>query len=364
MAYVYDRVAKDRHSRQSPHFGFLDGDGDLIFSAPQLGRLNEIAEKDEDLLIQMPTLSLQQNLPNSTLTAGEMMKDYLSDPKARIRLQDFVASQLRVTLGLLSDKNFPLNQKVDADELARRLHSYEEAISGLQESIILIARWGEAAHLPSLETIVARLADPIQTQSGQLACLSLRWYPIVNLLYSGGIAALVGNNYAALAALLLSRLHGRETASESRVAVSRAVAGFYEIAWDGALFRSLPGHERQYTPVSEYLFKQLQPALEDALFLGNSYEEFFDRFEILLCLVYADIERRAGRNAWGPVGRFGWKRSRIAGNGVFDELIGEAEVAGAGWPPLQAGLFEGSIDNFKATVHEFCEGVLNRLRWR
>jgi uncharacterized caspase-like protein len=31
MAYVYDHVSKDPYSRQSPHFGFLDGDGDFIF---------------------------------------------------------------------------------------------------------------------------------------------------------------------------------------------------------------------------------------------------------------------------------------------------------------------------------------------
>ena len=36
MAYVYDRVAKDLHSQQTPHYGFLDGDGDFIFNAPSM----------------------------------------------------------------------------------------------------------------------------------------------------------------------------------------------------------------------------------------------------------------------------------------------------------------------------------------
>lgn len=35
MVYVYDHVGKDPHSRQSPHFGFLDGDGDFIFIRPE-----------------------------------------------------------------------------------------------------------------------------------------------------------------------------------------------------------------------------------------------------------------------------------------------------------------------------------------
>ncbi|MEW8183571.1 MAG: caspase family protein [Candidatus Thiodiazotropha endolucinida] len=31
MAYVYEKVSKDRNSNQTPHFGFFDGDGDFIF---------------------------------------------------------------------------------------------------------------------------------------------------------------------------------------------------------------------------------------------------------------------------------------------------------------------------------------------
>jgi hypothetical protein len=47
------------------------------------------------------------------------------------------------------------------------------------------------------------------------------------------------------------------------------------------LFKRLPGHEREYLPQNEYLFKPLQSTLEDILFLGRSYEPLFDRFEIL-----------------------------------------------------------------------------------
>ena len=36
MAYVYEKVAKDQNSHQTPHYGFFDGDGDLIFRAPIL----------------------------------------------------------------------------------------------------------------------------------------------------------------------------------------------------------------------------------------------------------------------------------------------------------------------------------------
>jgi len=51
MSYVYDKVAKDLHSRQTPHFGYLDGDGDFIFKAPLLNELNKEDRVDEDVLV-------------------------------------------------------------------------------------------------------------------------------------------------------------------------------------------------------------------------------------------------------------------------------------------------------------------------
>jgi len=53
MAYVYEHVAKDPHSKQTPHYGFLDGDGDFIFTAPNLLALSE--ENNENFEGLMPT---------------------------------------------------------------------------------------------------------------------------------------------------------------------------------------------------------------------------------------------------------------------------------------------------------------------
>jgi hypothetical protein len=46
MAYVYDRVGKDLNSRQTPHYGHIDGDGDFIFLAP---KVNSIIDSLTDL---------------------------------------------------------------------------------------------------------------------------------------------------------------------------------------------------------------------------------------------------------------------------------------------------------------------------
>jgi uncharacterized caspase-like protein len=49
MAYVYDRVAKDYQSKQTPHYGFVDGDGDFVFDISALDRLSPDSRMDEDI---------------------------------------------------------------------------------------------------------------------------------------------------------------------------------------------------------------------------------------------------------------------------------------------------------------------------
>ncbi|MCC8955044.1 hypothetical protein H8B02_16830, partial [Bradyrhizobium sp. Pear77] len=49
-------------------------------------------------------------------------------------------------------------------------------------------------------------------------------------------------------------------------------------------FKKLPGRERQYVPRSEHLHQLIGPLLEDLLFLGQSYDPLFDRFELFLAL--------------------------------------------------------------------------------
>ncbi len=130
------------------------------------------------------------------------------------------------------------------------------------------------------------------------------------------------------------------------------------------VFKRIPGHERQFAPRSEYLFKLLQPYLEEALFLGSTYEELFDRLEILLALTYVDLGRNLETDqVWGPAGRFGWKRHRMGGEDAYSRLVKEAEDAGEDWPLLQAGFFGRSYDRF-TRVNEGFRGALDRLSWR
>ena len=355
MSYVYDRVAKDLHSQQTPHYGFIDGDGDLIFQAPILQALAAEETVDKDVLIYLPATSAP---PDTEQLLPDTLKDLLSDPRYRIRLDDLVAAEIRRVLHDTREELFPLETSTaSSDEFAERLRQYEDAVERLLVITILVARWGSEEHQPVLARIIARLADKNDVRSGLVSWLGLRWYPLTLVIYSGGISALSGQNYRSLATLVTTQLGDQLRGGEPREAIVPTVEGMLDVRRT-RLFKQLPGHDKYFVPESEYLFKSLQPVLEDHLFLGNSYEDLFDRFEMLQALVYADL---ATGQFWGPTGRFGWKHRRM-NRSPFEALVTEAEREGEAWPPLRFGLFAGSIDRFREVASDYRQ-LLQMLSW-
>ena len=131
-----------------------------------------------------------------------------------------------------------------------------------------------------------------------------------------------------------------------------------------AAFKHLPGHERHHVPRSEYLFKLLQPTLDDLLFLGRDYERLFDWFEILFALVHADLHEQhwPGFGVWGPPGRFGWKYSSIRPGDPFKAMLAEAASERDKWPPISAGMFGGDYERFAEIAAKY-DKVIARLGW-
>jgi Caspase domain len=361
MAYVYDHVAKDPHSRQSPHFGFLDGDGDFIFSAPQLVEISKNEKEDLDILVQVPaSASLSAELSDMQ-TLVDRVKDYISEPRYRIRLDDLVAAEIRAASYEIREDEFPLQTAtVTSVDIADRLRKYQEALSRLTAVTILLGRWGSLDHQPLIERIIARLADGTEPRSGKTAWLGLRWYPIMLLLYSGGIAAVSSHNYRSLTTLLTTKLRGSTTGKQAQPVVVSTIEEILELD-RMELFKALSGYENYHIPRSEYLFKALQPQLEDLLFLGNGYEDDFDRFEILYALTYLDLQTRLSGYTWAPPGRFGWKERH--GHSSYDSVLNEARSRGDSWGPVSAGLFRGSFERFNELAIAFREQVLDKLPW-
>jgi hypothetical protein len=350
MAYVYDRVAKDQFSQQSPHYGFLEGDGDLVFEAPQLDNLLADDQRDDDVLVEQAAPSREVPAAEDRQAFAAEAKEYLSDPRYRIRLDDLTVRELRSYHQAVTSANFPLTTSTHTPEdVAERLRGYERAANRLACIAALVARWGGPEHRGSLGTACGRLVENYEPTSGQSLWLGLRWHPADYFLCASGVSAIAAGSYDNLATILLSNLGRSRTGQVETTIVEATIDGVWDAVRAGA-YKVLPGYERHYVPRSEYLFKVVQPLVEDLLYVGRSYEQHFDRYEVLTALVYADLSIRAGNQAWGPPGRFAWKAKRGYSGNPFEEFVAEGERLKENWPVLRAGFFEGSYSRFEAAV--------------
>jgi hypothetical protein len=186
----------------------------------------------------------------------------------------------------------------------------------------------------------------------------LRWYPVLLLLYAGGIAAVAAGRYAHLRQLLGVSIHHPAQLGARTTLIGGVHAGLREI--DSA-FKVLPGLENHFTPRSDYLFALLRQPLDDLFLLGSDYEDYFDQFEVLSVLQYAHEQAaKSGGRIWGPFGRFAWKFGMGDQSSPLHVVVAEAEASGDAWEPLTAGLFQGSLQRFRDTAAAYSTDVSGR----
>ena len=307
MAYVYSKVSNDINSEQTPHYGQFDGDGDFIISVPQENLAPEDETKGTDDLITIPYISEVRDA-KTTDEKIDYIKELISSDASQIKLHDFAIEEVRKFLSSTSEDNFAVQGSFSDDEFLERLESYEKKTKDLSSITACLSHWANDNQLNALTKIVSRSCDRLlESQGGLTVWLNLRWYPLLLLVYSAGIAAVESKNYKSIAEIFYTKLGSTDSSDKDSYFVQWVANAVGEL---GDIFKRIPEHERQYTPISEYLYKLLQPSLDDLFFLGKGYESVFDEFEILFALAVADLKKQEDNYIWGPIGRFGWMNRR------------------------------------------------------
>jgi uncharacterized caspase-like protein len=359
MAYVYGKVANDKNSNQTPHYGYFDGDGDFILRAPNLTELETAEDKDIDRLIAVPYPD-EPAQAESTDSKVRRVKALLATDSTSIELHDFLVHEVRRFLATTSQDGFRADGQFTQEEFLRRLARYEEASSDLAVLLACVAHWAKPPHKATLQKILARSADRLEQQGGLAVWLALRWYPLLLELYCAGIAAVDGQRFDSLATIFYAPVPTSEYQARTETFVGATTRGLLDLIRSNVL-KQIPGHEKNYVPLSEYLFKILQPKLDDVLFLGKNYEQAFDTFEVFFALAAADLDLVKGGTGWGPLGRFAWKHSS-RDNGPLARVVAEGRAQQAAWAPLQVGLFGGSYERFDAVATRYL-GTVSKLGW-
>lgn len=299
--------------------------------------------------------------PLSAKVAVASLKKYLAEDRYRIELHDLVMRETESLYAKLTDQDFTLNEAWGDNQdlrirFQRRVQRYETHVEMLQALLATGCFWGQLQHEILWTRSIQRIANPQGSRSGLGIWINLRRCPALFLLYAGGIASVAAHKYGTLAALLTSAKVRDDNQPQPLVLeVNTWTVMEHNV---GCM---LPDMDRHFVPVSDHLYARLREPLRGLIPSDEDYQIYFDRFEYLIGLIYADLESKTEIRGEGPVGCFGWRYRRHFSDedsGVAGRLEDEARQARESWAPLQAGFFGGSLERFwkvKSAFDQFVE---------
>lgn len=285
-----------------------------------------------------------------SLTALEEFEEYLTDPTKKAKARSVVLNEARKLYDALNDLEF---LKKDSDQryaaIVERMKEYELVVEPFME-LFTAGCYGGGDWLRSVwPEALSIVANPGGASRGAEALLRLRRYPALLLLYAGGVAAIAGNNYINLAALLLEthvNTYGPSKSVFSGLAPGRVVSSYDE--------QHLAEKGEHKMPFNFHLVNTLRKPLSRYAYHDDQYMAYFVRFEYL----YALASESQGNGL--IVGSFSWATEQYKGQRslpstnvwIVRDTEEELDRLSSDWPPFKSGLFKGPLEDFRAFKNE------------
>jgi hypothetical protein len=335
---------------------------------------------------------LEPSAPTPTVPAAPRnldaaLKDAIRDRESDIAYHDLIMPIANTAAARLNDETlFPST----ATELsgpnaqaglwiASLVDQYMEILHEPIEVMATSGQWAAQLQLRHLTRFVERLAPANADGPGMVVLTSLRWFPVLPLLYAGSLASVFAANYPALRAITVDPLvrdtHSGKVPLIARSHPWRAFQGFdlvpqilalradgQDVPPDVAEALRTKQRGNRYTPVSDYLHDTLRDRFRPLVPNDEDYSDLFDRTELLLDLIGLDLSDQLKSDRIyvdGPrFGRATWRhRYGVESSTPENLILREAQAAGSRWEPLEAGLFGGSTDRAVATIERLAPQV-------
>lgn len=311
---------------------------------------------------------------------AELLKSTLLASDKQIEFEDLVAQVIRGVREELQDSDkypvsFPSNSEGDwlaTRFIAKQAEEYMVAVDPVVGLLVPGCTYGRPEHESVWTRLVKDVANADKRSSGRTLLINLSRLPALVAVYTGGMAAVHRGKFGALRAVVndpVYRDHGEKRPMFDAVHPWRIfdsmelVANLLVLQAEGIDvtdddLRKLKNGEKgkRYTPISDYLHTRLRNHFADLIVDDDEYTENFDNFEVYLGLIGADAYRQAsltGKYIAGPyVGSFSW-RHRYYNNPIELQTLETVRELGDRWPPLQHGLFGGSVERATKAAEVF-----------
>ncbi|MDF9875412.1 toll/interleukin-1 receptor domain-containing protein [Cellulosimicrobium cellulans] len=321
-----------------------------------------------------------------------LTKEMLPDPSRRIALDDLVTTETsRLVQAMQDEDQFPLSLSVTNGpeafaEVVDTATRYWALTEPLCATLQVAARWADKTALSPWTSALHRLhSESNRILGGNSALLGLRQLPLLFATFTAGLAATSQDRWDNVKTLLVDVVvpeSRRDTLTPlvSAVHPYRPFEGpelvphvLARVAREGETpAAALEAFEKNkvgkyHTPVAEWLHSVLRPTFSEQLPDEALFDRQFDRTEIVLGLLDQDRANEAA-NGWRPsahwFGRSTW-RARHGYVTALQEFTSQLAAQQHAWPPLQAGLFGGSVERAQAAVREYTEtfGHIGSSSW-
>lgn len=296
MNYVYNKVANDPNSRQTPGYGTILGEGDFIFNYDEIFSKDCETTKDNDILVEIDNGTREHTILEEDKLIDEV-KSLLSDSKNYIKITDVVNNQLKIYLSKAS--TYRDNYNINSDEnFVKTVELYKKDVEILLKIVILLTYYGGELYSNLILKIVSRIMPKDKN-------IDLLYYPLYLMYYLVIISGLESKNYKVLKDILdleiLKTVNIGNYYEEKNLLINtcnniQEVASCYNVFF--------PEKDYRY-PLAEYVYKEIQPLIDDFLYVGDDYPELFISTEILISFFYAIKNYNEDESqVWGPLGRY------------------------------------------------------------
>ncbi len=285
--------------------------------------------------------------PLTRETARERAKRYLPREERRIDLADLLKDTTeRSREEIFDQEKFPL--KGDDIDVDNRLSRYVSAIGTLTSAVMACSYWGGDTVNDGVEPVyrsIQRLGKTPSPSSYNTALEVLRRYPASFVFYGAGSTALAAENWNLVNKLLVGievfpHSNGGGTNRSGR-SPCRALN-----PWRiGGAFGS--GRRSIEPKVRSSIKNDLEEYATDYIPDTERFEKSFEWFEALADMRLIEIVAETG-NGVREIKPTYWED-------LISEIEEDLDAEGNEWPPLQAGLFDSSVDQTEQLLDELQE---------
>lgn len=248
--------------------------------------------------------SLKQRHPLSAPLAVAMLKEYMPEPRHRIRLHDLINGEFDHALRMLEDPVFQRQQFSD-DNFNAQVRRYEAAVEVLMNMAFTAGRWATHEQALQWRDVIVVLAKRAAHSGGGLTVLiGLMRYPAVLVMQAFALGAIVGRNYEALGMLATSTFPYTLGSRTATLTDGLSPSTFIDSAQD--IFKKVPGYDRKQLAASQRVADVLKPMLKAELLDDDAITRAYTAAELVCAAGYAERVARAADDGhfWAPVGLY------------------------------------------------------------